>query len=50
MPNFCPHNVWELSEEACSALRSMQRRRTIITACWKQVLYSNSVNVFYELQ
>lgn len=36
LPNFCPHNLWELSVEARSALRSMQRRRTIITACWKQ--------------
>jgi len=36
LANFCPHNLWHLSTEARSALRSMQRRRTIITACWKQ--------------
>jgi len=36
LANFCPHNLWELSTEARSALRSMQRRRTIIIACWKQ--------------
>ena len=36
LANFCPQNLWQLSEEARSALRSMQRRRTIVTACWKQ--------------
>ena len=34
--NFCPRDLWNLSAGARSALRSMQRRRTIITACWKQ--------------
>ena len=36
LPNFCPRDLWSLSTAARSALRSMQRRRTIITACWKQ--------------
>ena len=36
LANFCPRDLWHLSEDARSALRSMQRRRTIITACWKQ--------------
>ncbi|MGH7253753.1 MAG: IS630 family transposase [Nitrospiraceae bacterium] len=36
LANFCPQNLWHLSDSARSALRSMQRRRKIITACWKQ--------------
>lgn len=36
LPNFCPRDLWSLSDAARSALRSMQRRRSIITACWKQ--------------
>jgi transposase len=36
LPNFCPRDLWHLSDGARSALRSMQRRRTIVTACWKQ--------------
>ena len=36
LANFCPRDLWSLSTEARSALRSMQRRRTIVTACWKQ--------------
>ena len=36
LPNFCPRDLWNLSVEARSALRSMQRRRTIVTACWPQ--------------
>lgn len=36
LANFCPKNLWHLSQEARSALRSMQRRRTLVTACWKQ--------------
>ncbi len=36
LPNFCPRNLWHLSQGARSALRSLQRRRTIVTACWKQ--------------
>jgi transposase len=36
LPNFCPRDLWNLSAGARSALRSMQRRRTIVTACWKQ--------------
>ncbi len=34
--NFCPRDLWNLSAGARSALRSMQRRRKIITACWNQ--------------
>jgi transposase len=36
LANFCPRDLWSLSTEARSALRSMQRRRTIVAACWKQ--------------
>jgi transposase len=36
LPNFCPRDLWSLSTAARSALRSMQRRRTIVAACWKQ--------------
>jgi len=36
LPNFCPRDLWQLSASARSALRSMQRRRTIVTSCWKQ--------------
>jgi transposase len=36
LPNFCPRDLWSLSASARSALKSMQRRRTIVTACWKQ--------------
>jgi len=36
LANFCPRDLWSLSAEARSALRSMQRRKTIVTACWKQ--------------
>ncbi len=36
LPNFCPRDLGQLSAAARSALRSMQRRRTIVTACWKQ--------------
>ena len=36
LANFCPRDLWSLSAEARSALRSMQRRRTMVTACWKQ--------------
>jgi transposase len=36
LPNFCPRDLWSLSASARSALKSMQRRRIIVTACWKQ--------------
>jgi transposase len=36
LPNFCPRDLWNLSCAARSALRSMQRRKTIVSACWKQ--------------
>jgi len=36
LANFCPRDLWNLSAEARSALRSMQQCRTIVTACWQQ--------------
>lgn len=36
LANFCPRDLWQLSDTARSALRSMQRRRQIVVACWKQ--------------
>src|SRR5947209_4129110 len=36
LPNFSARDLCNLSSGARSALRSMQRRRTIVTACWKQ--------------
>src|SRR3954452_17729344 len=36
LANFCPRDLWNLSAGARSALRSMQRRRIIVTACWQQ--------------
>jgi transposase len=36
LAHLCPRDLWHLSAGARSALRSMQRRRTIITACRKQ--------------
>jgi transposase len=36
LANFCPRDLWSLSASARSALKSMQRRRTVVTACWKQ--------------
>ncbi len=40
LANFCPRDLWNLSTEARSALRSMQRRRTVVTACWRQASLS----------
>ena len=36
LPNFCPKNFGELSYHARRALRRMRRRRTLVTAFWKQ--------------
>ena len=36
LANFCPHSLTELKTTARGKLRSGQRRRSIITACWKQ--------------
>jgi transposase len=36
LANFCPRDLWSLSCAARSALQSMQRRKTIVSACWKQ--------------
>lgn len=34
--NFCPADLWELSSEACRALRRSQRRQTLVRAFWEQ--------------
>jgi transposase len=36
MANFCAHDLAQLSEVARRKLRSMQRRRTLVSAFWKQ--------------
>ena len=36
LPNFCPKDYGQLSAQARSALRRMQRRPTLVTAFWKQ--------------
>ena len=36
LANFCPNGLPELATTARGKLRSAQRRRTIITACWQQ--------------
>ena len=36
LANFCPDGLDELATTARSKLRSAQRRRSIIAACWKQ--------------
>jgi transposase len=36
LPNFCPRDLWQLSDGARRALRRMRRRRTLIVAFWKQ--------------
>jgi len=36
LPNFCPKNLWELSDHARRSLRKMRRRSTLIRAFWKQ--------------
>jgi transposase len=36
LPNFCPRDLWQLSDGARRTLRRMRRRRTLIVAFWKQ--------------
>jgi len=36
MPNFCAKDLTHLRHHAGSRLRSMQRRRALVAACWKQ--------------
>ena len=36
LPNFCPKNFGELSYHARRALRRMRRRKTLVTAFWRQ--------------
>ena len=36
LANFCPDTLAELKDNARRKLKSGQKRKTIITACWKQ--------------
>ncbi len=36
IPNFCPKDLVQLSQQARKALRRMRRRPTLVTAFWKQ--------------
>lgn len=36
LPNFCPQDFVQLSHHARRALRRMQHRPHLVTACWKQ--------------
>jgi transposase len=36
MPNYCARDLTDLRQRASRNLRSMQRRRTLVTAFWKQ--------------
>jgi transposase len=36
LPNFCPKNYGQLSTQARRALSRMRKRKTLITAFWKQ--------------
>ncbi len=36
LPNFCPHDFWELTHHARRALRKMQRRPHLVQSFWKQ--------------
>jgi transposase len=36
LPNFCPKDYGQLSREARQALARMRRRKTLVTAFWKQ--------------
>jgi transposase len=36
LPNYCPKNMYQLSEHARKALRRMRRRPTLVTGFWKQ--------------
>jgi transposase len=36
LPNMCPKDYWQLSQQARQTLRRMRRRPTLIVAFWKQ--------------
>ncbi len=36
LPNFCPKDYFQLSQEARRALSRMRKRKTLVTAFWKQ--------------
>lgn len=36
LPNFCPRDLWQLSDAARRSLRRMRRRPSLIVAFWKQ--------------
>ena len=36
IPNFCPKDLVQLSDQARKALRRMRRRPTLVTAFWEQ--------------
>jgi transposase len=36
LPNLCPKNLGELSQQAIRALRRLRRRPTLVAAFWKQ--------------
>ena len=36
IPNFCPKDLGQLSDQARKALRRMRRRPILVTAFWKQ--------------
>jgi transposase len=36
LPNMCPKDFWQLSENARRTLRRMRRRPRLITAFWQQ--------------
>jgi transposase len=36
LPNVCPKDYWQLSQQARQTLRRMRRRPTLIVAFWKQ--------------
>ena len=36
LPNFCPRDYYQLSSQARKALSRMRKRKTLVTAFWKQ--------------
>ena len=36
LPNFCPRDYFQLSTQARKALGRMRKRKTLVTAFWKQ--------------
>jgi transposase len=36
LPNFCPRDLWQLSDSARRGLKRMRRRTSLIVAFWKQ--------------